>query len=94
MSVITRVIHDRKWRRANNHMDARHCPHCGATVHGRAGQQAHQEWHETDWEFFGDLKELLTELRKRTGIAEEDVEVPWKWTAVVGGQEAITDDAG
>lgn len=86
----TRVIHHgRKWPRVNNHMDARHCPECALTVHGNEAQRDHLEYHEADWEYFARLEKLLTELCKRTGIAEEQVTMPWNWTAVVEGQDAI-----
>lgn len=39
------ISHNRPWRRVDNHLDCRHCPLCGATVHGSRGQNAHHDWH-------------------------------------------------
>lgn len=39
------IHHTRPWRRVDNHLDCRHCPLCGATVHGNRGQAAHHDWH-------------------------------------------------
>lgn len=79
MSVFRIIHHDRRWPRVANHLDGRECPHCKATVHGgHRGQQGHEEWHEEMWA-------LLDEFRKRTGMAEEDIDVGGgtRWTAVV-----------
>ena len=87
-----RIIHmDRRWDRAQNHMDARHCPDCGATVHGKRGQQAHAQWHI-------ELDEHLSALSARTGITEEQVEIPARWTATVmesvgGSVDTLGDEA-
>lgn len=35
----------RRWRSVDNHLDARHCPICCATVHGPRGQSMHLQWH-------------------------------------------------
>lgn len=82
------VYIDRRWRKAQNHMDARHCPDCGATVHGRHGQNTHRNHHAAEEEYRERVEHLLTELSKRAGITEEDVELPWTWTAVVEDTEA------
>lgn len=80
----TRVIHaGRKWQRASNHMDARHCPHCGASVHGKDGQDAHETHHLEQIEHEERLAATIEELCKRVGITEEMVDLPWTWTAVV-----------
>jgi hypothetical protein len=70
------VHHGRKWRRVDNHLDARWCPHCGVTVHGNYGQHAHDRWHD-------EQDVLLEELCKRTGITEEEITGRSTWTAVV-----------
>jgi hypothetical protein len=37
----------------------------------------------------------MTELRKRTGLAEEAVEVPWSWSAAAEGSfDALTGPGG
>jgi hypothetical protein len=74
------VHHGRKWPLVANHLDARHCPECGASVHGNHGQHEHRAWHDTQ-------QELLVMLCQRTGITEEMVDVPWSWTAVVDGSD-------
>lgn len=89
MSVIARIVHHRRWERVGNHMDARHCPWCGASVHGNRGQRLHQEFHERFNDDETQLQELLGELRKRTGMAEEAVEVGQRWTAAVDGFNAL-----
>ena len=88
---IIHFHHDRKWARTNNHMDARHCPHCHATVHGDEGQKKHQQWHIDQAEHEDRLAQTIEQLCKRTGITEESVELPWTWIAVVeDDQEAIS----
>lgn len=73
----TRVLHiGRKWQRANNHMDCRHCPECGGTVNGQAAQNKHRDWHEQ-------LAEILDTLGQ---VPDEPEPVPW--TAAVGELEA------
>lgn len=69
--------HGRKWHRVNNHMDARHCPKCGATVHGNHGQREHQKWHL-------DLQEVLDRLFAQP--AAEDPPAP-AWTAIVSDDD-------
>lgn len=95
MSRFT-IIHVRpdKWARVDNHMDARHCPYCGATVHGKRGQGEHLAFHKRAWEDESELEVLLGELRKRTGMAEEDVEVAGRWSAAVEGFDAIEGPGG
>jgi hypothetical protein len=78
MAHIRVINWHRKWPRPGNHLDGRICPDCGATAHGWPGQRAHQEWHEQS-------RELLIKLCQRTGIAEEEVELPWSWSATVEG---------
>lgn len=70
------VLHHRRWRRPLNHLDGRVCPDCGASAHGWEGQNAHAAWHEQ-------IDDVLVKLCQRTGIKEEEVELPWTWTAVV-----------
>lgn len=73
-----RIIHyGRKWRRADNHMDCRHCPDCGCTVNGSYGQNAHEQWH-------GELAELLESLSERAGIEPDQGPA---WTAVLDESE-------
>jgi len=69
------VHHGRQWPHVANHLDARTCPDCRATVCGR-DQNGHQRWHD-------EQQELLVKLCQRMGISEEAVEMPWTWTAVV-----------
>jgi len=70
------VVHvGRDWPRVQNHMDVRECPTCCAAV-PRNRQQRHALYHQ-------EVDEMLAELAKRTGITEESVEVPARWTAVV-----------
>jgi len=70
----------RKWPRPGNHFDGRVCPECGTTAHGWKGQNAHGRWH-------AEQNRLLVMLCQRTGITEEQLEMPWSWTA-----EADADD--
>jgi len=56
-------------------MDIRECPTCCAAV-PKNRQQRHALHHQ-------EMDEMLAELAKRTGITEESVEVPARWTAVV-----------
>ena len=92
------IIHwDRRWGRVNNHMDARHCPDCGVTVHGQQGQRAHQQWHYDESERWEQLDTTLADLCNRTGITEERVEVPVRWTATIepstsGAVDTLGDD--
>lgn len=81
--VQFKVIHHRKWRRVNNHLDCRHCPECGATVNGGYGQREHQQWHV-------DLAGLLDNLSERAGIDTEQAGTPW--TAVVDDGQAETEE--
>lgn len=76
MSTFMRIVRPSKrpWRPPVNHMDRRVCPDCGSTCHGDKGQQQQREFHLR-------LNLLLTELCKRTGITEEDIEVPWRYRA-------------
>ena len=78
------VHHGRDWPRLANHMDLRECPVCHAAVPGNR-QKQHQEDHEDLWRWFAELEVTMTELRKRTGLAEEAVEVPWSWSAAAAG---------
>lgn len=71
---------DRKWRHAENHMDARRCPDCGCTVNGNIGQHQHREYHERQ-------DRILVELCKRVGIAEEQIDEPWTWSAITDAPE-------
>jgi hypothetical protein len=79
--VQFKVLHYRRWRQVNNHMDCRHCPECGATVNGTHGQHAHQKWHD-------ELAGLLDDLSERAGLDAEDDGTPW--TAVVDDGQAET----
>jgi hypothetical protein len=74
----------RKWPRIANHLDGRECPHCGVGVFGPRAVAKHQADHEDMWQ-------LLEELRKRTGITEEEIGGKWKWTAVVDSEDAGMD---
>jgi hypothetical protein len=76
------VHHGRKWRRVDNHLDARHCPHCGVTVHGNYGQNRHQEDHDETDRWMG-------EVSKRVGITEEEFEGRWTWSAVVDAPDEL-----
>jgi len=80
------VHHGRQWPRVANHLDARTCPDCGSTVCGR-DQNRHQRWHD-------EQQDLLVKLCQRTGITEEEVDVPWRWTAVVGADDPAELEAG
>jgi hypothetical protein len=73
------VIHrdNRPWPRPRNHYDSRVCPDCGTTVHGSQAQSKHRNWHLR-------VNTLLTQLANRTGLTEEDYEVPWRWGAAPG----------
>jgi hypothetical protein len=74
------VIHrdNRPWPRPRNHYDSRVCPDCGTTVHGQQAQSKHRNWHLR-------LNTLMTQLANRTGLTEEDYEVPWRWGTAAGG---------
>lgn len=80
MATRFSVIHHRRWKRPNNHLDGRVCPTCSATVHGDTGQAKHDAWHQA-------MNDLLGQVSARAGITEEDYVVPATWTAV-----AVPDD--
>lgn len=61
------VHHTRPWRRVDNHLDCRHCPICGATVHGSRGQHAHMDWHT----------ELTAQLDNMPGPADDGPPEPF-----------------
>lgn len=63
-TVIERA---RTWRRVDNHLDARHCPLCHATVHGNRGQHAHLDWHA----------QLAAKLDHLPDTAENGADEPW-----------------
>ena len=80
----TSILHwDRRWPRVGNHMDARHCPDCGATVHGKHGQHEHQQWHADQAELYEQLGRVMVERDFLLGITEERVQVPVRWTATI-----------
>lgn len=91
----TNVLHHGyQWRRPRNHMDARTCPYCAATVNGQ-DQRGHLQYHQDLWDKLQGIEEMLDELAKRTGMAEEEVDVPARWTAVTeGGFRAIDGPGG
>jgi hypothetical protein len=77
-----KIIHhrERKWPKPENHLDGRVCPECAVTVHGWTGQRAHDRHHEQQMA-------LMMELAKRTGMTEEELEMPWSWGAEISGTE-------
>jgi hypothetical protein len=82
------LIHrDKKWPAPKNHYVITACPHCGALVdgYGMAPQHRHQDHHNSLWEWMDWVDGQLGELRKRTGMAEEAVEIPPRYTAEVEG---------
>jgi hypothetical protein len=79
------VFRDRRWRRANNHLDARHCPECGATVHGNYGQSEHQQFHENLESVLGRFTEVIGLLSGQLQDAGQGI----PWTAVVDGSDEL-----
>jgi hypothetical protein len=99
MSNFVRVItrRERPWPHPRNHMDRRVCPDCGATAHGWDGQRTHDRHHEKEKVKAAALAELVTELAKRCGMAEEQVELlvdQWQWGAEVTGDEDAIEGEG
>ena len=86
MSNFVHVIHrdNRPWPKPRNHYDGRVCPDCGTTVHGPQAQSKHRGWHVK-------LNTLMTALANRTGITEEEYDVPWRWGAAPASQSADAD---
>lgn len=85
----TRVLHwGYNWPKPRCHMDIRVCPTCYGDVNGDS-QSAHAQDHEALQEWYDSVEERLIELAKRCGIAEEDIDVPARWTAVVDGFSAV-----
>jgi hypothetical protein len=98
MTLRTMIIYrrERAWPHPRNHMDRRVCPDCGITAHGWDGQRAHAKHHEKEKLREAALTELLTELAKRCGMAEEQVELlvdRWQWGAEVTGVEGEIEGA-
>lgn len=84
MKVV--LVERGKWPRALPHFDVRICPECGALVSGKAGQDLHQGWHE-------ECDANADEWCKRTGMAEEQVELPTTYRAeVMTGMGEISDE--
>lgn len=79
------VIHHRRWKRPDNHLDGRRCPDCGATVHGNHGQREHARWHD-------ELNDTLVRLCQDAGITEAELEAPWTWTAEIDEPGEDDDD--
>lgn len=67
------------------HFDVRECPECYSLVFHQAGQDHHLEDHGDLWDLFNEFERRIVECEKRVGITEEGVEIPARWTAVVGG---------
>ena len=70
---VSIIHHGRAWRRVENHMRARYCAECGATVHDSEGQhlqKKHEKWHA----------QLAGILQSH---AELDQGEPVPWTAAV-----------
>lgn len=67
----------RKWRPVDNHLDARHCPICAATVHGNHGQAGHLQWHVN----------LAAQLDHAPGHADDDGTEPWTAAVDEGASE-------
>lgn len=64
--------HPYPWKRALPHFDVRMCEECGALVYKQNGQNQHSEYHTH-------LRQLILEFAKRTGMTEEQIEMPWTW---------------
>ena len=97
-SNFVRVVthRERPWPLPRNHMDGRVCPECGLTAHGWDGQRVHNQHHEKQKIREAALLELLSELAKRCGMTEEQVELlcdEWRWGAEVTGVEDAIEEA-
>jgi len=86
------IIHrDRSWTRPKNPFDLAKCPTCRALVPGEKHDvRAHKRDHETfqGWldelgEFMEGISARMAEVEKRTGIAEESIEIPARYSAEV-----------
>jgi len=83
-----RVLNRQRWNPPDprERLDIRVCPHCGAPVYGRTGQARHDRNHTRLWEWMDWVDEqlaVLPEMRKRTGMAEEAIEIPARYSAEV-----------
>lgn len=63
------ILPARKWPRVKNHLDGRHCPVCGATIHGTPAQKKHQAEH-------AEMEALLDALCAAAGIDRSQFQAP------------------
>src|SRR5215469_3454021 len=92
MRLGRELVHrDRSWPRPRNPMDLAKCPTCRALVPGeKFDVRAHKRHEERLQMFFDELGEWMertearmAEVEKRTGIAEEAIEIPARYSAEV-----------